>query len=164
MLKWPTFICPVVLTEIWKSVPNPQDTDIKVINIESNPFKRKIKEAIYIQVNDPLVNRNIGKYNLPPSYDKLMDGGAGGKHLISKTVKDSVPKIRLQMLDHVDEANYHSGLGSYRYCTNLQISRWVRAWNYWFPLLRTIDYFKTNCVFAGIFLALDVLREAPYQA
>ena len=40
----------------------------------------------------------------------------------------------------------HSGLGSYRNCTNLQpISRWVRAWNYWFPLLRTTDSFKTNC-------------------
>ncbi len=46
----------------------------------------------------------------------------------------------------------HSGLGSNRYCTNLlPISHWVRAWDYCFTLLRTIDSFKTNCVFAGMF-------------
>ena len=84
-------------------LPNPQDKDIKIINVESNSFKRKIKEAIYIQVNDPPLNRNIGKYNLPPIYEQLLEGGAGGKLLISKTVKDAVPKIKLQRLDN---ANY----------------------------------------------------------
>ncbi len=79
-------------------LPKPEDKDIKIIGVESNPFKRKIKEAIYIQANDPPLNRNIGKFNLPPIYNQLLEGGAGGKLLISKTVKDAVPKIKLKKL------------------------------------------------------------------
>ena len=33
---------------------------------------RTIKEAIYIRVNNPTLNRNIGKYNLPHIWDKVM--------------------------------------------------------------------------------------------
>ena len=33
---------------------------------------RAIKEAIYIRVNNPILNRNIGKYNLPHIWDKVL--------------------------------------------------------------------------------------------
>ena len=33
---------------------------------------RAIKEAIYIRVNNPTLNRNIGKYNLPHTWDKVL--------------------------------------------------------------------------------------------
>ena len=37
------------------------------MNVHSN-----IKEAMYICVNDPSLNRNIGKYQLPSIWDELM--------------------------------------------------------------------------------------------
>ena len=33
---------------------------------------REIKEAIYIRVKNPSLNRNIGKYNLPHIWDKVL--------------------------------------------------------------------------------------------
>ena len=33
---------------------------------------RTIKEAIYIKVNNPTLSKNIGKYNLPHIWDKLL--------------------------------------------------------------------------------------------
>ena len=33
---------------------------------------RAIKEAIYIRVNNPTLNRNIGKYNLPHIWDNIL--------------------------------------------------------------------------------------------
>ena len=33
---------------------------------------RPIKEAIYIRVNNPTLNRNIGKYNLPHIWNKVL--------------------------------------------------------------------------------------------
>ena len=36
-----------------------------VVNRESQGVTRTIKEAMYIQVNDPSLNRNLGKYQLP---------------------------------------------------------------------------------------------------
>ena len=33
---------------------------------------RAIKEAIYIRMNNPTLNKNIGKYNLPHNLDKVL--------------------------------------------------------------------------------------------
>ena len=33
---------------------------------------RTIKESIYIRVNNPTLNRNIGKYNLPHIWDNIL--------------------------------------------------------------------------------------------
>ena len=33
---------------------------------------RAIKETMYIRVNNPTLNRNIGKYNLPHLWDKVL--------------------------------------------------------------------------------------------
>ena len=33
---------------------------------------RAAKEAIYIRVNNPTLNRSIGKYNLPHIWDKAL--------------------------------------------------------------------------------------------
>ena len=33
---------------------------------------RTIKEAMYIRVNNPILNRNIGKYNLPHIWDRVL--------------------------------------------------------------------------------------------
>ena len=44
--------------------------NFKIISREGQNMTRAIKEAIYIRVNNPNLNRNIGKYNLPHIWDK----------------------------------------------------------------------------------------------
>ena len=36
-----------------------------IVGREENILKRAIKEALYIRVNNPSLNRNAGKYHLP---------------------------------------------------------------------------------------------------
>ena len=44
----------------------------RIIGREGNKMARHIKEAIYIRVNNPELNRNIGKYNLPHIWDRVL--------------------------------------------------------------------------------------------
>ena len=39
--------------------------NLKIIGREDNSLARNIKDSMYIRVNNPTLNRNIGKYNLP---------------------------------------------------------------------------------------------------
>ena len=39
--------------------------NFKIIGREGNNMARAIKEAVYIRMNNPILNRKIGKYNLP---------------------------------------------------------------------------------------------------
>ena len=47
--------------------------NLNIVGKEGQDFARKIKESIYIRVNNPTLNRNTGKYNLPHIW--------GGVHL-----------------------------------------------------------------------------------
>ena len=46
--------------------------NLKIIGREDNSLARTIKESMYIRVNNPYLNRNIGKYNLPHIWDKIL--------------------------------------------------------------------------------------------
>ena len=46
--------------------------NFKIIGRGENSLARTIKEAMYIRVNNPTHNRNIGKYNLPHIWDKIL--------------------------------------------------------------------------------------------
>ena len=46
--------------------------DFKIIGREKNNLARTIKESMYIRVNNPTLNRNIGKYNLPHIWDRVL--------------------------------------------------------------------------------------------
>ena len=46
--------------------------NFKIITREDQNMARAIKEAIYIRVNNPTLNRNIGKYNLPHIWKKVL--------------------------------------------------------------------------------------------
>ena len=46
--------------------------NFKIIGREDNSLARTIKESMYIRVNNPTLNRNIGKYNLPHIWDKIL--------------------------------------------------------------------------------------------
>ena len=54
-------------------LPNNVDSDnIQIIDKETNIHKRKLLEAMYIRANDPDLNRNVGKIEIPRVYDKLL--------------------------------------------------------------------------------------------
>ncbi len=65
---------------------SPGVENVKVLCKESNQIKRKIKETLYIKVNDPELNRNIGKYTIPDLYNKILKEKGG--LTISKDQKD----------------------------------------------------------------------------
>ena len=46
--------------------------NFKIIGREDNSLARTIKESMYIRVNNPTLNRNIGKYNLPHLWDNIL--------------------------------------------------------------------------------------------
>ena len=43
-----------------------------IVGREDQNLTRAIKEALFIRVNDPSLNRNIGKYHLPHIWDKVL--------------------------------------------------------------------------------------------
>ena len=43
-----------------------------MIDREAHGDTRKIKEAMYIWVNDPFLNRSLGKYNLVHLWDEVL--------------------------------------------------------------------------------------------
>ena len=47
--------------------------NFKIVGREDHNFMRLIKEAIYIRVNNPSLNRNIGKYQLPHIWDEVLN-------------------------------------------------------------------------------------------
>ena len=52
------------------------DTTIEnfsIVGREDQNLIRAIKEAIYIRVNNPSLNRNIGKYHLPHIWDEVLN-------------------------------------------------------------------------------------------
>ena len=42
------------------------------IGREEHNLARNIKESIYIKVNNPTLNNNIGKFNLPHIWDRVL--------------------------------------------------------------------------------------------
>ena len=43
-----------------------------IVNREAQGLTRNIKEAMYIKVNDPSLNRNLGKFQLPQVWDQVL--------------------------------------------------------------------------------------------
>ena len=43
-----------------------------IVDRESQGLTRSIKEAMYIKVNDASLNRNLGKFLLPPVWDQVL--------------------------------------------------------------------------------------------
>ena len=48
-------------------------TNFSIVGREDHNLKRAIKEAVFIRVNDPSLNRNIGKYHLPHIWDEVLN-------------------------------------------------------------------------------------------
>ena len=46
--------------------------NFSVMGRKDNSIARNIKKAIFIRVNDPFLNRNIGKFQLPHIWDEVL--------------------------------------------------------------------------------------------
>ena len=46
--------------------------NFEIVGREDQNLIRTIKQALYIRVNDPSLNRNIGKYHLPHMWDEVL--------------------------------------------------------------------------------------------
>ena len=46
--------------------------NFNIVGREEQNLKRAIKEALYIRVNNPSLNRNVGKYHLPHIWDEVL--------------------------------------------------------------------------------------------
>ena len=46
--------------------------NFNIVGREDLNLMRTIKEALYIRVNDPSINRNVGKYHLPHCWDEVL--------------------------------------------------------------------------------------------
>ena len=46
--------------------------NFRILGREENNMPRTIQEAMFIRVNNPTLNRNIGKYNLPHIWDRIL--------------------------------------------------------------------------------------------
>ena len=52
--------------------PLPMRDNVDILARENHNTSRWIKESMFIRVNDPPMNRNIGKYHLPHIYDNIL--------------------------------------------------------------------------------------------
>ena len=46
--------------------------NFNIVGREEQNLKRAIKEALYISVNNPSLNKNVGKYHLPHIWDEVL--------------------------------------------------------------------------------------------
>ena len=46
--------------------------NFNIVGREDQNLKRTIKETLYIRVNNPSLNRNVGKYHLPHIWDEVL--------------------------------------------------------------------------------------------
>ena len=46
--------------------------NFSIVGREDQNLTRTIKEALYIRVNNPSLNKNIGKYHLPHTWDEVL--------------------------------------------------------------------------------------------
>ena len=46
--------------------------NFSIVGREDQNFLRTIKETLYIRVNNPSLNKNIGKYHLPHIWDEVL--------------------------------------------------------------------------------------------
>ena len=56
---------------MWPQIQNRLPTtldNISIVDREGQSFSKTNKESIYIRLNNPTFNRNIGKYNLPHTW------------------------------------------------------------------------------------------------
>ena len=52
--------------------PSPSHNNFQIIGREVYNLARNIKESIFIGINNPTLNNNISKFNLPHIWDRVL--------------------------------------------------------------------------------------------
>ena len=60
----------------------------KILAVESKWFERGVKESIYIRALKPSLNRDGGRYNLPPIWNNIIRDRLGGTEMTSAQMKE----------------------------------------------------------------------------
>ena len=63
--------------------------DFGIVGRKAHSFTITIKQPIYIRVNSPILNRNIGKHNLPYIWDRIMFTSSEFKIMIQQDQQES---------------------------------------------------------------------------
>ena len=63
---------PLPIHRHYQALGHPIDDNFNIIGREDQGQARTIKESIYIRVNNPTLNQNIGKYNLNHIWDRVL--------------------------------------------------------------------------------------------
>ena len=61
----------------------------KILAVEPRWFERGVKEAIYIRANKPSLNRDGGRYNLPPVWNNIVKRLVEGPGTVTKGARSS---------------------------------------------------------------------------
>ena len=62
----------------WDQTGHPTNhNNFQIIGREGHNLARNIKESIYIRVNNPTLNNNIGKFNLSHIWDRVIPNTKG---------------------------------------------------------------------------------------
>ena len=70
---------PPIHVHIQQTGHNTTETSFNIIGREDQGLARTIKESIYIRVNNPTLNQNIGKYSLSHIWDRVLFNTPGLK-------------------------------------------------------------------------------------
>ena len=67
------------------------ENNIEIIYTNGNVHRRRIIESLYIKVNDPNLNRNVGKIDITDVYDKVLKE----KGELRMKIHNCIPKIKI---------------------------------------------------------------------
>ena len=82
--------------------------NFSIVGREEQNLMRAIKEALYIRVNNPSLNRNIGKYHLPHIWDNVLFNTKNNRpsgYSICHMALTSANTPTLQWLFHLPHGN-----------------------------------------------------------
>ena len=72
--------------------------NFSIVGMEDQNLMRTIKEAIYIWVNNPSLNKNIVKYHLPHIWDKVLLNTSELKMKSNNPCYVAIPSARLAII------------------------------------------------------------------
>ena len=54
--------------------------NVRILEVEPKWFERGVRESIQIRINSPTLNKDVGRYNLPPVWNNTLEevGKEGG--------------------------------------------------------------------------------------
>ena len=90
--------------------PNTQN-NFQIISREGHGLARNIKESIFTRVNNPTLNRNIGKFNLPHIEDRVLPKTLGLTLKMHAQAVGHANSNQPNIPTHLNQPNFPTHLG-----------------------------------------------------